>query len=171
LKTAYISIGSNLGDRLGYLKKAWWLLQAREEIQLTQLSSCYETEPLGYVKQGKFINAVFSLQTSCTPHALLKILQGIESFLGRERTVRWGPRSVDLDILFYADTVLQDSVLTIPHPRLTERAFVLVPLAEIAPLLLHPLTGKTIRQHLEEVEGRSGVVKLELDKLRGGRHE
>jgi len=166
LKKAYISIGSNLGDRLEYLKKAWQLLQAREEIRLMQLSSCYETEPLGYTKQGKFINAVFSLKTSCTPHALLAILQGIESALGRERTVHWGPRSVDLDILFYADAVLQDSLLTIPHPRLTERAFVLVPLAEIAPLLVHPLTGKTVRQHLEEVEGRYGVVKLNAERSR-----
>lgn len=163
MKTAYVSIGSNLGDRLEYLKKAWRLLQAREEIQLTQLSSSYETEPLGYADQRKFINAVFSLKTSCTPHALLEILQGIESSLGRERTVRWGPRSVDLDILIYEDMVLQDRLLTIPHPHLTERAFVLVPLAEIAPLLLHPLTGKTIRQHLEELEDSAGVVKLELE--------
>lgn len=162
MKTAYVSIGSNLGDRLEYLKKAWHLLQAQEKIQLMQLSSCYETEPLGYTDQGKFINAAFSLQTDYSPHVLLEILQGVESSLGRERTVRWGPRSVDLDILFFANTVLQDRLLTIPHPRLTERAFILVPLAEIAPLLLHPLTGKTIRQHLEEVEGRSGVVRLEL---------
>lgn len=163
MKPAYISVGSNLGDRLGYIKKALCLLHAQKEIQLMQVSSCYETEPVGCTDQGKFINAAFSLQTACSPHALLEILQGIESSLGRKRIMRWGPRTVDLDILFYGNAVLHDRALTIPHPRLTERSFVLIPLAEIAPFLLHPLTGKTVLQHLEEINGRSGVIKLKID--------
>lgn len=160
MKSAYVSIGSNLGDRMGYIKKALHLLKEQEKIQLKRISAYYETEPVGYLEQGKFINAVFCLETTHTPHLLLQILQGIESSLERERTIRWGPRTVDLDILFYNNAVLQDSELTIPHPRLTERAFVLVPLAEIAPTLLHPLTGKTILQHLEELNDKTGVVKL-----------
>lgn len=163
MRTVYISIGSNLGDRIAYIEKALRLLNALEKIRLTKVSSYYETEPVGCLDQGKFINAAFSLETAHHPHPLLEILQGIESSLERERTIRWGPRTVDLDILFYGDTILHNHVLTIPHPRLTERAFVLVPMAEIASSLLHPVTGKTILQHLEEVDGRAGVVKLEHD--------
>ena len=153
MKSAYISIGSNLGDRMGYIKKALHLINVQEKVQLTRVSSFYETEPVGYLDQAKFINGVFSLETAHSPHALLQILQGIETSLERKRTVRWGPRTMDLDILLFSNIVLQDSVLTVPHPRLVERAFVLVPLAEIAPSLLHPVTGKTISQHLEELGG------------------
>ncbi len=165
MKPAHLSIGSNLGDRTGYIKEALGLLSAEENIRLTRVSSFYETEPVGFTDQGKFINAAFSLETTYAPHALLQVLQGIEDRLDRKRTRRWGPRTVDLDILFYGDVVLGDPELTIPHPRLTERAFVLFPLAEIAPALVHPLTGKTVLQHLEALKDKAGIEKLEGESI------
>ncbi len=165
MNQAYVSAGSNLGDRLEYIKKSLYLLQVQEGIQINRLSSFYETAPVGYLDQGKFINAVFFLETVYPPHQLLKVLQEVEFRLERERTIRWGPRTVDLDMLFYKDLVLDDAELILPHPRLTERAFVLVPLVEIAPLLRHPLTGKSASQHLDELDqgDKEGVVRLELE--------
>lgn len=163
MKRAYISIGSNLGDRAGYLRRALDLVQEQKGARLVQVSSLYETEPVGGVEQGKFLNAVFSLDTALGPYELLGVLQEIEAHLGRKRDLRWGPRTVDLDILCYGETVLEDPLLTLPHPRLTERAFVLVPLVEIAPSLEHPLSGKTMAAHLETLADRGGVVRLESE--------
>ena len=163
MNTAYISVGSNLGDRAGYIKTALELLNARDQIRIARVSSCYETEPVGYIDQEKFINAAFSLETAHSPHGLLRALQEVEARLERKRTLRWGPRTVDLDILLFGDEVLDDPRLTVPHPRLTERAFVLFPLAEIAPSLVHPLTGRTIVQHLEALEDKGGVEKLDAE--------
>jgi 2-amino-4-hydroxy-6-hydroxymethyldihydropteridine diphosphokinase len=155
---AYISLGSNLGDRLGYINRALGKLKEREDIKIIKVSSFYETEPVGYKEQGKFINAVLALETNLQPYELLQVLQSIETDLDRVRTRRWGPRTIDLDILFYGDQILNDPDLTIPHPRVTERAFVLFPLAEIAPSLLHPITGKSISSHLNALNDRGGVV-------------
>lgn len=164
MKEAYISVGSNLGDRLEYINRALKMLNEQEDIKVTRISSFYETEPVGYEEQGKFINAAFALETKLQPGELLGLLQSIESALNRVRTRRWGPRTIDLDILFYDDLILNDPDLTLPHPRLTERAFVLIPLAEIAPLLVHPVTGKTISYHLEALDDRSGVCRLAEDR-------
>ncbi len=160
MKRTYISIGSNLGDRAGYLRRALDLLKEQKGVRLDRVSSLYETEPVGGVEQGKFLNAVFSLDIALGPYELLGILQEIEARLGRKRDLRWGPRTVDLDILCYGDTVLEDPLLTLPHPRLIERAFVLVPLVEIAPSLEHPLSGKTMAAHLEALADKAGVVRL-----------
>ncbi len=160
MKQAYISLGSNLGDRLEYLHKALNILNAHRGIKQLKVSSYYETEPVGHLEQGKFINAVASLKTSLSSYDLLTFLQGIESSLERERTIRWGPRTIDLDLLFYDNLVLDSHILTLPHPRLTERAFVLIPLEEIAPNLVHPLTGMTISEHLRGRSDVKGVVKL-----------
>ncbi len=160
MKRAYISIGSNLGDRAAYLRRALDLVQEQRETRLVQVSSLYETEPVGGVAQGKFLNAVFSLDTALGPYELLRVLQEIEVRLGRKRDLRWGSRTVDLDILCYGDTVLEDLRLTLPHPRLAERAFVLVPLVEIAPSLEHPLSGKTMADYLEALADQGGVVRL-----------
>jgi len=160
VKRAHISIGSNLGDRAGYLRRALDLVKAQSGMRLVRVSSLYETEPVGGVEQGKFLNAVFSLDTALGPYELLGVLQEIEARLGRKRDLRWGPRTVDLDILCYGDTVLEDPLLTLPHPRLIERAFVLVPLVEIAPSLEHPLSGKTMAAHLEALADKGGVVRL-----------
>ena len=156
----YLGLGANLGDRHGNLKRALALLS--ERIQVGKVSSVYETEPVGNINQPRFLNMVCQARTRLTPEALLSLTKGIESKMGRRPTKeRWGPRPIDIDILFYGDRVVETPELVIPHPRLAERAFVLVPLAEITPDLVHPVIGKTIRQLLEEVGGKEGVVRWE----------
>ncbi len=162
----YLGLGSNLGDR------ELNLLEAVERLRLlgdvVKVSRPYETDPVGYVDQPKFLNAALRLETDLDPWALLGRLKAIEADLGRVETVRFGPRTVDLDILTYDDLVISDPGLTIPHPRLAERAFVLVPLAEIAPDLVIPGLGLTVRELARRVDG-AGVrpARWELAGLLG----
>lgn len=153
--TAYLGLGSNLGDRAEYLRQAVALLGRRAAVQA--VSSLYETAPWGAHEQPPFLNAACRVRTGLSPVDLLHALQRIETTLGRQRQQHWGPRTVDLDILLYDDLVLERPDLVIPHPLLHERAFVLVPLAEIAPALRHPRLGKTVAELLAEVGGREGV--------------
>ena len=142
---AFIALGSNLGDRELNLLRAIAELGKLPDSRITALSGFYDTEPVGWAKQDNFLNAVLKLETGIPPHELLKKLQRIETeIFHRTRDVRWGPRTMDLDILFYGDMILNGESLTIPHPRLHERRFVLEPLTEIAPKLIHPLLGITV---------------------------
>ncbi|MDT8901276.1 2-amino-4-hydroxy-6-hydroxymethyldihydropteridine diphosphokinase [Anaeroselena agilis] len=127
-----LGLGSNLGDREGNIAAAVARLAAWPGVTVERVSSLYETAPLGYTDQPDFLNAVASVSTTLTPHELLAACLAVERALGRERKVRWGPRTVDIDVLFYDDVVLEAAELTLPHPRFHERCFVLVPLAEIA---------------------------------------
>jgi 2-amino-4-hydroxy-6-hydroxymethyldihydropteridine diphosphokinase len=155
MATLYLGLGSNLGDRAQHLHSAISLL---EEIAAVEaLSTIYETPPWGLCEQPAFLNAVVRLQASLSPLQLLRELQRIETQLGRKRKERWGPRTIDLDILFYDDWTVETAELVIPHPLLQERAFVLVPLAEIAPKLCHPLLEKTALELLAAVPGREEV--------------
>lgn len=146
---AYLSLGSNLGDREKTLTQAVKDLQANPHIRVEQVSSWYETEPVGKVDQPWFLNGVVEITTDLSPRELLLECQKIENLHGRVRNEKWGPRTLDIDILLYDDLKIQTQELTIPHPRMKERTFVLVPLAELVPHLVLP-DGTCIRETLQE---------------------
>ncbi|MFS0562856.1 2-amino-4-hydroxy-6-hydroxymethyldihydropteridine diphosphokinase [Terribacillus sp. 179-K 1B1 HS] len=147
MKQAWIALGSNISPRETYLEQAARKLKEQPGIRLKQVSTVYETDPVGYEDQDQFLNLVVEVETSLGPMELLHICQNIEQELGRERVIRWGPRTVDLDILLYSTENMNVEELILPHPRMHERAFVLVPLVEIAPDL--PLKGKQIKEWLD----------------------
>ena len=157
---AFIAIGSNLGDRIANVKKA--VLRAADEVKATLvfMSSFYETEPWGIKEQGPFVNAVMAVETGLKPVELLAHLKSVEAGMGRQKAERWGPRTIDLDIIFYDSLVMDEDWLTIPHPAAHERAFVMVPLAEIAPEFVHPVLGRTVSEIAGSLD-TSGVKKLE----------
>lgn len=153
MNIAYLSIGSNIGDRLHHLTEAVRSLHLHDNIEVTGISSIYETEPVGYTDQANFLNLVVCLETSLNPFELLDVCQGIENDLGRVREIRWGPRTVDLDILLYNNDNIETENLTVPHPRMDERAFVLVPLMEIAPTLVRVSVDDNGVIHWRKAEG------------------
>lgn len=153
--TVYIGIGSNVGDREKNIREAVGKVDAPEDTRLVEVSKIYETEPVGYVDQDRFLNAVCKIQTLASPENLVSRLQEIEKSLKRERNIRWGPRTIDLDVLFYDDLVTDNEKIIIPHPRLHERLFVLKPLCDISPYLVHPILKErcyTIMESLENDE-------------------
>lgn len=152
MKQAWIALGSNIAPRETYLQQAIQMLSEHEEIKLNQVSTVYETEPVGYENQDQFLNLVAEVETSLDPMELLRICQKIEQDLGRKRIIRWGPRTVDLDILLYSTENMNVEELILPHPRMHERAFVLVPLAEIAPELL--LKDKRVQEWLDTLPAK-----------------
>ena len=150
---AYIGFGSNIGDRLAYIQNAIDILSKTEGIILKEISSIYTTDPVGYEEQPQFLNGVAVIQTSLSPLSLLHTLKDIETAIGRKHRIRWGPREIDLDILIYEDVCVQTEKLVIPHPEMHLRGFVLVPLAEIAPDLMHPVfqvSIQTLRSRLKD---------------------
>jgi len=146
MSTIFLSLGANVGDRASNLEKARSLID--EKFGILKASLVYETEPWGGVMQGPFLNQVVQIYTSLSPRELLKTIKDFESEIGRKKTVKWGPRVIDIDILFYGDLVIDEPDLVIPHKFLHERRFVLEPLNEIAPDFMHPVLGKKISEIL-----------------------
>ena len=149
---AYIGFGSNIGDRLVHIQNAIQTLSKTEGITLQKISSLYKTDPVGYEAQAQFLNGVAAIHTTLSPLSLLHTLKDIETAIGRKHRIRWGPREIDLDILIYGDLCLQTEKLVVPHPEMHLRGFVLVPLAEIAPDLVHPVFQVSIQTLLNRFE-------------------
>jgi len=148
---AYIGLGSNMGDKEGNIKKAIALLNEEEDCRVLSVSRLHITKPVGPVIQDDFLNGALYMKTLKTPQELLALAGTIENRLGRVRDVRWGPRTIDLDILLYDDCVMQSDILTIPHPEMDKRLFVLEPMAEIAPWVKHPVYGRTMKEMYESM--------------------
>lgn len=156
-KRAYLGIGGNIGDRKANIEGAIEILSSSDSIEVTKVSSLYETEPVGYEDQDWFMNVVVEIKTTLSPYELLKYCQNIENELKRVRLIRWGPRTIDVDVLLYEGYESDAEDLTVPHPRMTERAFVMVPLYEINDDL--QIAGKHISELMESLEGE------EINKL------
>lgn len=160
MKTVYVGLGSNLGDREANLREAMQRMDAAE-IRVVRRSSIYETAPQELLDQPWFLNAVVEVQTDLFPLQLLACIRNVERDMGRRRVTPKGPRNIDIDILFYGRSVIHSAELETPHPRIAQRRFVLVPLAEIAPDFRHPLNGKTAREMLVGLE-QQGVRRLDI---------
>ncbi len=163
-RRAYLGLGSNLGDRLANLSTAVELLKAHPEVRIIRASSLYETAPVGYLDQPWFLNAVVECQTTLDPRELLEVCLEVERTMGRVRRIKWGPRNIDIDLLLYEDQTLSEDGLEVPHPRMTERLFVLLPLEELYPAW--SLAGRSIREmidYLTHLDGQS-LRKVELDR-------
>lgn len=152
--TVYLGLGSNIGDRCRHLHEAVLLLQEHPDIKVEAASSIYETDPVGYTEQDKFLNLVIKISTNLKPDELLQTMQNVEHRLGRTREIHWGPRTIDLDILLYNQENIETESLIVPHPRMFERAFVLIPLLEV----YGELSSRISPLQLEEMRRQEGVV-------------
>ncbi len=161
MATAYIGLGSNIGDRKKNIEDAINLIEITPDIKIIKKSSLYITEPIGYVGQDCFLNSVIEVITKLSPDELLHRCQAIEDKMGRVRTMFWGPRIIDLDILLFGDEIVEDDKLIIPHPLMHNRRFVLIPLVEIAPDIMHPKLNKTASELLHQLKDGHKVEKYE----------
>ncbi len=155
-RTVYLSLGSNVGDRAAQIARAVETLAAAG-VRVLRQSSLYATEPVDFETQSWFLNCVVEAETGLMPRQLLRALQGVERALGRKKMVRRGPRAIDIDLLLYGSSVVRAAELEVPHPRMTERRFVLVPLSELAPALRHPTLHRTVAELLAETPDHSRV--------------
>jgi len=158
--TVYLSLGSNLGDRAAQIESALARL-AEENVRIVKRSSFYETEPVEFLAQGWFLNIAVEAETELMPRQLLRVIRQIERELGRKRIVRSGPRTIDIDILLLGANIMSAADLEIPHPRMTERRFVLVPMAEIAPTIRHPVLRLTMTELLAATKDRSQARRMQ----------
>lgn len=159
MKRIYLSLGSNVGDRVSHIRKACELLPTTG-VEIRRASSFYRTEPVDFAPQRWFVNCVVEAETDLMPLQLLKALQSVERQLGRRPGIPKGPRPIDIDILLYENVVVRSSALTIPHERLAERRFVLIPLGELAARVRHPVSQRTILEMLHETTDMSQVIRL-----------
>jgi len=168
MNRVFIGLGSNVGDRLRYLQRAVTALGELPGTSVKNLSAVYETEPVGLKDQPTFLNAVVEIETTLDVRSLYAALKEIERQLGRVTRQRWGPREIDLDLLYYNDMVLSDSDLSVPHPEVSNRRFVLIPLAEIAPEFIDPVRNTTIREMTQTLTQQSAVYRTTSQLGRGG---
>ncbi len=157
MSIAFIGLGSNLKDKMGNLNKAMELVEKSSMVKVLKRSSVYQTEPVGINDQPLFLNMVLEVETAISPFELLRFLQDIERKMGRKREKKWGPRNIDLDLLLYDEQIINSSELTLPHPQMHLRKFVLIPLAEIAKDKIHPLKQQTISELLKNLKQDSKV--------------
>lgn len=160
MSIVFIGLGSNTGDKIENIKKAIEELGKVPENKVVDVSTLYRTEPVGGVDQDWFVNAVAELETTLSPRELLNTLLDVERGLGRVRNVKWGPRTIDLDILLYDDLIMDEEGLSIPHPLLQERGFVLVPMAEIAPKVIHPRLKKDMSEIMKSIHDNKKIEKM-----------
>ena len=165
---AYIGIGSNQGDRINYLRRGLAAVTAGPDVSLLLASSIFENPPIGAVPQPDFLNAVFSIETSLEPVDLLRHMRLIEDRFGRQRTIHWGPRTLDLDLLLYGELQIGTEELSLPHPLMLERCFVLIPLCEIVSDLRHPVTGELLSTQAEALNCGGDLRRLEGSRLVAG---
>jgi 2-amino-4-hydroxy-6-hydroxymethyldihydropteridine diphosphokinase len=161
---AYLSMGSNIGDRLNFLKEGLNELRNNKEIKITKISSVYETAPVGFLNQNNFLNIIVEIETSLNPFQLLEYNQGIEKKLKRVKEIHWGPRTIDIDIITYGYETIDNPVLKIPHKEALNRAFVLLPLAEITKDDF-TINKKKIREILKEIPHDNKIIWLYQETL------
>jgi 2-amino-4-hydroxy-6-hydroxymethyldihydropteridine diphosphokinase len=166
-QTAYLSLGSNIGDRRLNLETAIMRLDATPGIRVTNISPVYETKAVGYTDQPDFLNVCVEIWTTLPAENLIKITGSTELELGRQRDIYWGPRTIDIDILLIEQQVMDTAELILPHPRMGERAFVLLPLADIAGDVIHPVTRKTVSDMANQVDGKEGVFLCQIPLASG----
>ncbi len=164
MNISYLGLGTNMGDRLGYILKACELIDDHENVKITKKSKIYETKAWGYTDQADFLNVCLEVETNLDEYELLNLCQDIEQKLNRKRIIRWGPRTIDVDILFFNDKISDDENLLLPHPRIQDRAFVLIPLMDLNSKLL--INGKTIDIHLNSLtkDQREEVKEFTIDE-------
>jgi 2-amino-4-hydroxy-6-hydroxymethyldihydropteridine diphosphokinase len=162
MKQVFLSLGSNVGNRVGHIRQAIALLEGAG-IEVRRVSSFYQTEPVDFLPQRWFVNCVAEVGTDLMPLRLLKTLQSVQRTLGRRPGIPRGPRPIDIDILLYENVVVRARALTIPHPRLSERRFVLIPLRELAAHLRHPVTQRTVLEMLRDAPDASQVIRLKAE--------
>jgi len=157
----FLGLGSNIGDRLGFLNRAAAEISRLRGTTIVWASSVYETSPVGKEPQASFLNAVLEVTTSLPPGELLPEVKGLEQKIGRSPGERWGPREIDIDILLYDGVVVRDAAVAVPHPEMENRRFVLVPLREIAPDVVHPVSGMTVEELARACRDSGRVVRIQ----------
>lgn len=163
MKEIYIGLGSNMGDRIGQVRQALARLHREPRIAVCRVSAFFLTAPQGYERQAWFVNAAAEIETSLPPSHLLLRLQSMENRMGRKRTRHWGPRTIDLDLLFFGAQIIEEPHLIVPHPRAAERRFVMAPLAELAPAGVHPVLKKTFAELLGALGDEQPITVIGKD--------